>query len=44
MENPMDVVLMPCRHMVLCRQCSTRVAMCPICRKTIADVIEVFTS
>merc|ERR1711871_1719083 len=38
-ENQQSVVLMPCRHLCLCRECSKSpgVDKCPICRKPIEN-------
>ena len=38
------VLLMPCRHMCLCKECSSRSEMtkCPLCRVAITEKIDVF--
>ncbi|KAH3746213.1 hypothetical protein Pelo_12412 [Pelomyxa schiedti] len=41
MENPKNVVLLPCRHM-LCLNCSKSLSNCPHCRETIVDRMTVF--
>ncbi|KAG1707233.1 hypothetical protein DVH05_026427 [Phytophthora capsici] len=38
-ENPVSVVLLPCRHQVLCAVCAVRVPICPIDRKDIQDKV-----
>jgi len=35
MDNPPDVLLMPCRHLSLCADCGDVVIRCPICRESI---------
>ncbi|KAF1785158.1 Alpha/Beta hydrolase fold [Phytophthora cactorum] len=38
-EKPVSVVLLPCRHQVLCASCAVRVTTCPIDRKDIEDKV-----
>jgi len=40
-----SVLLMPCRHMCLCAECSRNNAMtkCPLCRKAIEQKVDVYT-
>ena len=40
-----SVLLMPCRHLCLCKICSKReeVTHCPLCRGEIEDRIDVFS-
>lgn len=35
------VVLLPCRHMVICGECCDRLhpRICPMCKKTVSDVV-----
>ena len=46
--NPMDALLMPCRHLALCEKCAERVkdgtGRCPICKGHIDSIIKVFRS
>jgi len=44
MENEIDMLLLPCRHLVVCRRCSAKVKTCPVCREHIETTIEVFQS
>ncbi|KAL4161999.1 hypothetical protein PRNP1_002547 [Phytophthora ramorum] len=37
--KPISVVLLPCRHQVLCASCAVRVTTCPIDRKDIQDKV-----
>ncbi|KAG6582823.1 serine protease family [Phytophthora cinnamomi] len=37
--KPISVVLLPCRHQVLCATCALRVTSCPIDRKDIQDKV-----
>ncbi|KAI9351109.1 hypothetical protein DFJ73DRAFT_831623 [Zopfochytrium polystomum] len=43
MQNRRDTVLMGCRHLVLCLECSEAVRDCPVCRATISSRIPIFT-
>mmetsp|Transcript_34533 Transcript_34533/g.63968 ORF Transcript_34533/g.63968 Transcript_34533/m.63968 type:complete len:145 (-) Transcript_34533:149-583(-) len=42
MTDPKDTILLPCRHMCLCRDCLLKMvtAKCPICRTTIDQHIS----
>ena len=40
MENDAVVLLLPCKHKILCRGCGTKVFSCPMCRKPIREVFE----
>ena len=44
MDGGLDVLFMPCRHLVVCRSCSPRVRNCPVCRALITTKIEVYTA
>ncbi len=51
MDAPRSRVLMPCRHLVLCTAATCRVMLsrdyppkCPLCRKDVAHVVDIFTS
>lgn len=41
-EGEISVVLLPCRHRVLCSICSDRCKKCPICRDSIAERLPVY--
>uniref|UniRef100_A0AAV2JJA4 RING-type domain-containing protein n=1 Tax=Knipowitschia caucasica TaxID=637954 RepID=A0AAV2JJA4_KNICA len=48
-ENEVDTVLYSCGHMCLCYQCGLKLkkmsnACCPICRRTIKDIIKTYRS
>jgi hypothetical protein len=34
------IIIMPCKHKVLCRGCCTKVLICPMCRVKIREVFE----
>lgn len=44
-EHEKSVVLLPCRHLCLCADCSTHdlLTMCPLCREKIVHKISVFS-
>ncbi|KAG2407861.1 uncharacterized protein HKW66_Vig0026830 [Vigna angularis] len=41
-EGEINVVLLPCRHRVLCSTCSEKCKKCPICRDSIAERLPVY--
>ncbi|XP_004508572.1 uncharacterized protein [Cicer arietinum] len=41
-EGEISVVLLPCRHRVLCSMCSEKCKKCPICRDSIAERLPVY--
>jgi len=44
LQRPKSVLLLPCRHLCLCPQCSAELpkAVCPLCRSEVQDRIETF--
>lgn len=34
------VILLPCKHKVLCRLCASQVTCCPCCRETVVEMFE----
>ena len=44
MEKPKNIILKPCMHMAMCRECLKRLqtGVCPICKETITDVVKIF--
>lgn len=42
LENPPDVIYLPCFHFVGCKACSEKVKTCPICRSKIKEKRTVF--
>lgn len=42
LANPVSVVLLPCRHQVLCGACALRVTTCPVDRQDIQDKVLTF--
>ncbi|KAE8678362.1 Detected protein of confused Function [Hibiscus syriacus] len=41
-EEQINVVLLPCRHHVLCRTCCEKCKRCPICRVSIEERLSVY--
>ncbi len=37
-----DCLIMPCKHNVSCTRCIKSVKNCPICRRSIADIIKIY--
>ena len=44
LDRPLEVLLMPCRHVALCRECAgdARLTRCPVCRGNINSKERVF--
>jgi baculoviral IAP repeat-containing protein 7/8 len=42
MEEKLDVVLIPCMHVIVCFNCSEKLNTCPICRSKIAERKRIF--
>ena len=46
MEGEKKVVLLPCKHMCMCKVCAAEIiadsAQCPVCREHVADSFEAF--
>ena len=40
LDREREVVLDPCRHYCLCRECSNSLSKCPMCRRRIEDVVD----
>lgn len=40
-ENSRNTVLWPCKHSVICIDCSEHLKICPICRTSIESVIKI---
>ncbi|KAK1398978.1 RING-type E3 ubiquitin transferase [Heracleum sosnowskyi] len=43
-QQEYNSVLVPCGHMCCCLNCSSRLVVCPLCRRRIDQVVEVFRS
>lgn len=43
-ENPKEVLMMPCRHLCVCKDCGYRVELtcCPLCREATSERLTVF--
>lgn len=46
LENEVSILLMDCRHLVLCRDCSNNesIQTCPVCRTSIYNKFKVYLS
>jgi len=42
LEAPRQILLMPCRHVCCCKECSERLERCPMCRTETTSLAEVF--
>ncbi|KAL5700503.1 RING-type E3 ubiquitin transferase [Ranunculus cassubicifolius] len=42
-ENEVSVLLLPCRHLCLCKSCDAIVDSCPICDSTKSASLQIFT-
>jgi len=43
MTNPVDVLLLPCRHLAFCADCSQHLTRCPYCRQAVDSRMQVYT-
>ena len=43
-ENEVSVLLLPCRHLCLCKQCEARLDACPLCSATKNASLQIFMS
>lgn len=41
MDNPFNVVLVPCGHLAVCASCAERCKDCPICRRPIRGTVRI---
>ena len=44
LDMPVQSVLKPCGHSLMCWRCANEVKDCPVCRKRIDEVIRWFPS
>lgn len=42
MDNAMDALFLPCRHVVCCGECAPRCERCPLCRGEIESIMHIF--
>ncbi|XP_013194436.1 E3 ubiquitin-protein ligase MYLIP [Amyelois transitella] len=42
MDNAMDTLFLPCRHVVCCEECAPRCDRCPLCRSEIENSMHIF--
>ena len=42
LDAKIEVLFLPCRHLVCCSDCATRMRECPFCRKKIDGTVKVF--
>ncbi|XP_049880002.1 E3 ubiquitin-protein ligase MYLIP [Pectinophora gossypiella] len=42
MDQPMDTLFLPCRHVVCCEHCAPRCERCPLCRGEIEKLMHIF--
>ncbi len=42
--NPIEVLIEPCGHVAVCKECVRKMHKCPICRENMADWRQVFVS
>ncbi|XP_077227487.1 BOI-related E3 ubiquitin-protein ligase 1-like [Tasmannia lanceolata] len=43
-ENDVSVLLLPCRHLCLCKDCETKLDSCPICNSVKNATLQIFMS
>jgi hypothetical protein len=44
MDNNVNIVFLPCAHLVCCANCAPALRNCPICRKLIKGTVNIFIS
>lgn len=42
LDNPVQTVLKPCGHSLMCTDCAVNVKHCPVCRRQIDEIIRMF--
>ncbi len=42
--NDVSILLLPCRHLCLCKECETRLDACPLCRSLKNASVQVYMS
>jgi hypothetical protein len=48
-DAPKSVLLLPCRHLCVCKECMARLkadrsgCVCPICRGSVTDSLDVYS-
>lgn len=42
LTEPVGVVLMPCNHLCLCKECALRIRTCPLCRRQVQSSRQVY--
>ncbi|XP_071818500.1 uncharacterized protein [Apostichopus japonicus] len=42
LDNDVEVLFLPCKHLITCADCATRIDTCPICRTEIDDKMHVY--
>lgn len=40
--NDIEIVLIPCGHLVLCRECALHIETCPLCRQTVCGKMRAY--
>ena len=43
-DGPIEVLLLPCKHLVLCQACAALTPRCPMCRGRVSEHIRVYTA
>jgi hypothetical protein len=43
-EKPRDIILLPCRHFVVCNSCAAQLDRCPVCREPKKNVMRAVVS
>lgn len=41
-EEPINTVFLECGHVVACRKCSDKLKQCPLCRRWISRVVNIY--
>ena len=41
-DRPIDTLIFPCKHLVLCERCAVLSGTCPVCRGRVSELIRMF--
>jgi len=42
-SEPLDTVLLPCKHLCICQACANKISRCPLCRTPIGERMQILS-